>query len=153
MDKLTSERFTTETGTRLLVQVPQEEAQRVLAAIIAADPLSYGDYDQVAFTTPAGVQQFRSRPGGRNLQTKAAVTVPCVELQVFIQALGQELEPVLRAIYHAHPYEEPVIQLLPAMRTRHIRGKDENNPNRFWNRGTADWVPTEHRSSLTESCK
>jgi len=71
--------------------------------------------------------------------------VPCIELQVFTEATGQKLEPILRAIYHAHPYEEPVIQLLPAERTRHIRGMDEGNSNRFWNRETPDWVPEEHR--------
>jgi len=145
MDKFTSDRFITETGTRLLVQVPQEAALRVLQAITAADPLTYGDYDQVAFTTSPGAQQFRSLSGGRNPETDAAVTVPCVELQVFTEATGQELEPILRAIYDAHPYEEPVIQLLPAERTRHIRGMDEGNSNRFWNRETPDWVPEEHR--------
>jgi len=106
MDKFTSDRFITETGTRLLVQVPQEAALRVLQAITAADPLTYGDYDQVAFTTSTGEQQFRSLPGGRNPKTDAAVTVPCVELQVFTEATGQSLEPILRATYYAPPYEE-----------------------------------------------
>lgn len=69
----------------------------------------------------------------------------CVELQIFVPKLGADLEPVIRAIYHAHPYEEPVIQLLPAARTRHRRGQDEDNPNRFWNQDAADWVPKAHR--------
>lgn len=140
-----SRRFSIESGTRVLVQVPQEAAGRVLAAMVAVEPLIWGDYDQVAFTTEAGVQQFRSRPGGRNQATEEAVEVPCVELQVFVAKQGQALEPLLRAIYHAHPYEEPVIQLLAAQRCCHLRGMDEDNPNRFWNRPAQGWIPAAHR--------
>jgi len=55
------------------------------------------------------------------------------------------LARLIEAIYAAHPYEEPVIFVQPCLRTQHIRGQDENNPNRFWNAPTADWIPTEHR--------
>jgi hypothetical protein len=55
------------------------------------------------------------------------------------------LERLIGAIYAAHPYEEPVILVSAGVRTRHITGIDEDNPNRFWNRPTEDWVPTEHR--------
>lgn len=142
---LASQRFDVEAGTRILVQVPEQAAGQVLAAILAVEPLSWGDYDQVAFTTRAGVQQFRSLPGGRNAATEDVLEVACVELQVFVPKQGQQLEPVLRAIYHVHPYEEPVIQLLSGARTRHRRGQDESNPNRFWNQDGADWVPEAHR--------
>lgn len=142
---LTSQRFDVEAGTRILVQVPEQAAGQVLAAILAVEPLTWGDYDQVAFTTRAGVQQFRSLPGGRNAATEDVLEVACVELRVFVPKQGQQLEPVIRAIYHAHPYEEPVIQLLPGVRTCHRRGQDEGNPNRFWNQEAAEWVPEEHR--------
>jgi hypothetical protein len=140
-----SDRFTLEQGTRLLIQVPQERAEVLLQAILSQEPLSWGDYDQVAYTTRPGVQQFRSRPGGRNAATDQAVEVACVELQVFVPKQGQALEPLLRAIYHAHPYEEPVIQLITASRCLHRRGQDEDNPNRFWNQKPAAWVPEAHR--------
>ena len=146
MCEIHSERFIIEPGTRILVQVPQEAAQPLKEAMLATEPLSWGDYDQVCFTTSVGVQQFRSTGGGINAATDHAVEVPCVELQVFVPKQGQALEPLLRAIYHAHPYEEPVIQLIPALRGRHIKGLDEDNPNRFWNRETPDWVPSAHRN-------
>ncbi len=60
------QRYTVQTGTRLLVQVPKGDAAKVMDAIVACDPLRWGDYDQVGFTTATGVQQFRSRPGGVN---------------------------------------------------------------------------------------
>ena len=143
--KITSDCFTVEQGTRVLIQVPQEAADRVLQAILKVERLHWGDYDQVAFTTRAGVQQFRVSPEARNVATDQAVVVPCVELQVFVPKVGQALEPLLCAIYHAHPYEEPVIQLVAAARSCHRRGQDEANPNRFWNQSTADWVPEAHR--------
>ncbi|EBA17327.1 hypothetical protein RSK20926_06312 [Roseobacter sp. SK209-2-6] len=145
MLEVTSARFSIETGTRVLVQVPKEAMQRVMSAILEAEPLTWGDYDQVAFTTSEGVQQFRSTGGGINAATDHVVEVPCAELQFFVPKSGQALEPLLRGIYHAHPYEEPVIQLVPSFRSLHIRGQDEGNPNRFWNRETADWVPEAHR--------
>jgi len=147
MNDMTSARFTVERGTRILVQVPPEASDRVWAAILKEDPLSYGDYDQVGFTAPAGVQHFRALGSGRNAATIDIVTVDCVELQMFTVKTGQELEPLLGAIYHSHPYEEPVIQLLPGARTRHIRGQDEDNPNRFWNRENVDWIPAEHQNT------
>ena len=144
-DTIRSDRFTIEQGTRVLVQVPQESAARVLQAILLQEPLHWGDYDQVSYTTSAGEQQFRSRPGGRNQATDQAVAVTCVELQIFVPKQGQELAPLLCAIYQAHPYEEPVIQLIAAARSLHRRGQDEANPNRFWNQKAADWVPEAHR--------
>ena len=145
MHDLASDRFNVETGTRILVQVPQEAADRVLQAILSRDPLPWGDYDQVAFTSHPGTQQFRSLPEGVNAATDQAMTVECVELQVFTCARGRDLEPILKAIYDVHPYEEPVIQLIDAIRPRHIRGVDQDNPNRFWNRETPGWVPAPHR--------
>ncbi|WP_122072148.1 hypothetical protein [Pseudophaeobacter sp. EL27] len=142
---IASSRFSIEQGTRVLVQVPQEAAGRLLQAILAQEPLHWGDYDQVAYTSSAGVQQFRTLPQARNRATEQAVAVACVELQVFVPKRGQDLEPLLCAIYHAHPYEEPVIQLIPAARSLHRRGQDESNPNRFWNQEAADWVPEIHR--------
>lgn len=145
MPELKSDRFSTETGQRLLVQVPEADAERVLEAILVADPLTWGDYDQVSFCTALGLQRFRSLPGGVNAPTEKAVAVSCVELQVFTTAQGAELERVVRAIYDVHPYEEPVIQIVDACRTRHIAGADEGNPNRFWNRPDAAWVLAPHR--------
>ncbi|NND19470.1 MAG: hypothetical protein HKN98_12915, partial [Silicimonas sp.] len=107
--------------------------------------LRYGDYDCVAYRTAAGVQQFRSLGSGRNAATEKVVEVPCVEVSFFIGSNEDRAVAVLRAIYSAHPYEEPVIFVEPCVRTLHIRGMDEDNPNRFWNNEAEDWVPDEHR--------
>lgn len=138
-------RYRLESGLRILVQVPCEALGRVAAAVLACDPLAHGDYDRVSFHGPAGVQRFRALGGGRNRATGDIVEVACVEWQIFTTAEGAARDALIRAIYAAHPYEEPVIHLLPAQRCRHRRGMDEDNPNRFWNRAAADWVPESHR--------
>ncbi len=146
LPQITSDRFIPETGHRILVQVPEQDSDRILAAIIGQDLLTYGDYDQVSFSTK-GIQRFRATGEGYNAATESTVEVPCVELSVFTCAEPEQLAHIIKEIYAAHPYEEPVIQVVPALRTCHRRGMDEDNPNRFWNRKTADWVPKSHRRS------
>jgi hypothetical protein len=138
-------RYYLEAGLRILVQVPAEALPRVEAAVLACDPLAHGDYDRVSFHAAEGVQRFRSCGGGRNAATADTVAVDCLEWQIFTTAQGEALDALIRAIYHAHLYEEPVIHLVPAQRCRHRRGMDEDNPNRFWNRAPAAWVPPAHR--------
>lgn len=140
-----TDRFTSESGVRIIVQVPEPQAQDILDAVTAECALAYGDYDRVSFRTAAGTQQFRSSGAGRNVATLTVVEVPCVELSFFLPGSGSTVVDVLGVIYARHPYEEPVIFVQSCIRTLHIRGMDEDNPNRFWNRARQDWVPGEHR--------
>ncbi|WP_415404595.1 hypothetical protein [Tateyamaria sp. SN3-11] len=142
MSVLISDRFTAQSGHLITVQVPETDAPRLITAITTVDPLAYGDYDSVTFASQPGTQSFRALGTGRNAATADVVTVPCVELSFFCAG---DPGPVIKAIYAAHPYEEPVIFASPTARTLHIRGLDEDNPNKFWNRPTPDWVPEEHR--------
>ncbi|KIC37320.1 hypothetical protein RA26_08545 [Leisingera sp. ANG-M7] len=138
-------RFIPEDGLRITVQVPETRVQRIVEAVLAVTALKYGDYDRVTFQSAAGVQSFRSLGSGRNAATEAAVQVPCMELTFFLARDDAGAEQVLEAIYASHPYEEPVIYVAPCLRTLHIRGMDEDNPNRFWNSAPEDWVPDAHR--------
>ncbi len=143
--KLDNDRFVPEEGLRVVVQVPDTHAQRIVNAVLTEDTLKYGDYDSVTYQTAPGTQQFRSQGSGRNTATEKVVEVPCVELSFFLR--GDEVKAVqtLKTIYASHPYEEPVVFVHPCVRTLHIRGVDEDNPNRFWNSDAEDWVPEEHR--------
>ncbi len=145
LPKLENDRFIPEDGLRIIVQTPQTHVRRITDAILRCNALKYGDYDQVIFRTSVGEQQFRSLGSGRNAATKDAVDVPCVELSFFLQNHEDLAVHTLKAIYSAHPYEEPVVFVQPTVRTLHIRGLDENNPNRFWNNDAEEWVPEEHR--------
>ena len=142
---LDNDRFVPEECLRVVVQVPDTHARRIVNAVLTEDTLKYGDYDSVTYQTVPGTQQFRSQGSGRNTATEKVVEVPCVELSFFLS--GDEVKAVqtLKTIYASHPYEEPVVFVHPCVRTLHIRGVDEDNPNRFWNSDAEDWVPEEHR--------
>lgn len=140
-----TDRFTVQHGHIVAVQAPAADLSAILTAIVGHDPLAWGDYDQVAFVTAPGGQMFRALGTGRNAATAGRVTMPCSELRVFTAATGANLTALVEAIYHVHPYEEPVIVITPCTRACQVRGTDEDNPNRFWNRDTPDWVPDEHR--------
>ena len=142
---LETDRFAPEEGLRIIVQVPDTRAQKIVDAVLATASLQYGDYDRVTFRTAAGTQQFRSLGSGRNAATEEVVEVPCVELSFFLSNDDAKAVQVIEAVYSAHPYEEPVLFVEPCLRTRHIRGIDEDNPNRFWNSQAEEWVPKEHR--------
>lgn len=142
---LANDRFTPEDGLKITVQIPEVKADVLLEAIRTVTNMRYGDYDCVSFQTTPGTQRFRALGTGRNAATSSAVSVPCAELSFFIPAQDALAVRVLKAIYAAHPYEEPVIFVHSVTRTCHISGLDEDNPNRFWNQATADWVPREHR--------
>ena len=145
MPVLANDRFVPDPGLRIMVQVPDQHARGIVDAVLGESSLAYGDYDSVTFRTTPGCQQFRSLGTGRNAATREVVEVPCVELSFFLGNDETIAVRVLKAVYSAHPYEEPVVLVLPCVRTLHIRGLDEDNPNRFWNRAPEDWVPDEHR--------
>lgn len=142
---LKSNRFTPESGFRVTVQSPDQNIATIVDHVLAEASLKYGDYDSVAFRTAAGVQQFRSLGSGRNTATQEVVEVPCMEISFFLESNEALVGRVVEAIYASHPYEEPVVFIEACLRTLHIRGLDEDNPNRFWNSAPADWVPEEHR--------
>ena len=145
LPELNDDRFDTEHGLQIAVQAPPEHLQEILDAVREVDSLQYGDYDAVSYCTAPGTQHFRSLGSGRNAKTRDTVQVECTVITFFVTGTDTHVADILKAIYWAHPYEEPVIFLTPCIRSLHVRGKDEDNPNRFWNRPTKDWVPEEHR--------
>ena len=84
MPKLDNDRFVPENGLRIIVQVPDTHAQKIVDAVLVYVALKYGDYDCVTYRTAPGLQQFRSLGSGRNAATEKVVEVPCVELSFFL---------------------------------------------------------------------
>ncbi|MFG6565901.1 hypothetical protein ACGYLI_16920 [Sulfitobacter sp. 1A13421] len=140
-----SERFEIEEGFEISLQVPTAHTAQLLEAIYRTDTLRYGDYDRVSFTTAPGLQRFRSLPGGRNAASETVLEVQCEELSFFVGSQEQVME-VVQTVHDHHPYEEPVIVVRTVQRSLHRSGMDEDNPNKFWNRGPEDWVPEIHRN-------
>ena len=145
LPKLDNDRFVCENGLRIIIQVPQIHAQQIIDAVLRDDALKYGDYDCVSYRTAPGIQHFRSLGTGRNTATEKVAEVPCAELSFFMGSDDAKAVQILKSIYASHPYEEPVVFVEQCLRTLHIRGMDEDNPNRFWTHETEDWVPDQHR--------
>lgn len=145
---LKSWRFETEQILRVSVMVPEENSQTIMDAVLDVTDLKYGDYDKVMYKSPAGIQSFRSLGTGRNKATGRVVTIPCVEVVFTIPANEDLAARVIEAVFDKHPYEEPVIHITPTTRTLHIRGLDEDNPNRFWN-SVVNWLPPEQQEHPT----
>ena len=135
-----------EAGQLVDVEVPEAELDRLIAGVCAVAGLQHGQYEAVSFASTPGVQRFRVLDTARNAATKDVVDVPCVSWRFFVAGGEAALEQVLEAIYDTHPYEEPVIYVHNVRRGRHVAGTGDDNPNRFWNRPSANWVPDAHRN-------
>jgi len=131
-DEFTADPFRLERVYVVTVHIPNPELEKVLEAITAAVPLDYGFYDQVAYLDAPGLEQFRPREGSKGgLQDKAGRS-PTTRVSLSIPRDTNALAKVLAAIRHAHSYEEPVIYIHEAWRSR-TTDRDESNPNRWWN--------------------
>lgn len=109
------------------VEVPRDNKhpQKVTDAILAHDPLQYGDgYDQVAWESAVGIERYRTLPGTNpTVGTEGyRSSIPSIKLTFMLPRGGQgrraHLQKVLNAIVAAHPWEEPVICVSEARATR-----------------------------------
>jgi hypothetical protein len=98
----------------IVVTVPPEAADRVLDAISAAGGGIIGNYTHCAFTN-AGTGRFK--PGAEanpHIGAKEAINaVDEVRIETFCERAAAR--QVVQAIRQAHPYEEPVIYLIPLL--------------------------------------
>ncbi len=113
--------------------VPAEYTAKVLQSITAAYPLQYGSYDQVAFRSAAGVEQFRPLKGSKAGEQLKISEVPTTRVTFAIPEDTTVLQKVVAAIRVAHPYEEPVIQIRAGWISQAKHEGEESNPNRWWN--------------------
>lgn len=131
-DELTAESFRLEKVYVVTAHVPNPEVEKVLEAVTTAVPLGYGFYDQVAYLDAPGLEQFRPREGSRGGVQEKAGRSPTTKVSFSIPRDTDSLSRVLAAIRHTHSYEEPVIYVHEAWRSR-TTDRDEGNPNRWWN--------------------
>lgn len=97
------------------VQIPVEDVSKVLEAIINITPLRYGNYEQVAFSYTAGIQQYKPLIGSKTGEAEL-IHIPCDEISFTVPK--QDEVAVIDAIYESHPHEEPVILIQEVLRTR-----------------------------------
>lgn len=131
-DEFNADSFRLERVYVVTVHIPNQEVEKVLAAVTAADPLDYGFYDQVAYLDAPGLEQYRPREGSKGGVQDKAGRSPTTRVSFSIPRNAEALAKVFTAIRHVHSYEEPVIYIHEAWRSR-TTARDESNPNRWWN--------------------
>ena len=109
------------------------DADKVLNAVVTAVGLEYGKYDRVAFLDAAGFEQFRPKEGSKAGMQAEAGRVPTTNVSFSLTHDVAVLKKALDAIHKVHSYEEPLIYVSDVWRSR-ATGKDDSNPNRWWNR-------------------
>jgi len=143
---MTLENYESKSGTfipvwTLEIQTPIEDVDKILDAVIAVYPLSYGRYERNASVSAQGMETSQPMAGST---TKAhsdgfsagqTETYSMVELKISIERDENILATVMDAIHYAHHYEEPVIFLREVWASRAAYSPDNDNPNRWWNNG------------------
>ena len=129
------------------VQIPSENVDEVLDAVIGCSSLEYGNYEHVAFRHTPGTQQFKPKVGSSSGALEK-VCIACEEVSFTLPKDEDVLRQVIEAIFEVHPYEEPVIQIQEILTTRYKYGSDSDNPNKWWNRPELAWVSPRQRQAI-----
>lgn len=125
----------------LEVQTLPEDTDRILDAVMAVHPLSFGRYRRNASISAPGMETAQPEPGSTTsthvdgFQAGATETYPMVELKISVERDLAVLEKVMDAIIHVHHYEEPVIFLREDWASRAAYDPNSGNSNRWWNNG------------------
>lgn len=114
------------------VHVPSDDADKVLAAVVAAIGLEYGKYDHVAYLDAPGLEQYRPMAGSKAGEQAAPGRTTTTNVSFSIPRDTAVLQRAMDAIYGTHSHEEPVIYVSEVWRSRST-GSDDDNPNRWWN--------------------
>ncbi len=125
----------------LEIQTLPEDTDKILDAVMAVYPLSFGRYQRNASISAVGRETARPEPGSTTtthlagFEAGATETYPMVELKISIERDLAVLEKVMDAVIYVHHYEEPVIFLREDWASRANYNPDSGNPNRWWNNG------------------
>jgi hypothetical protein len=123
----------------MTLQLPSEDVDRVMAAVVAVVPLAMGSYDSNAYQSGPGIERYRPLEGAAaGAETTLRKRPGTVEVSFELPDDQQLVTQVIEAIFQAHSYQEPVIRLQPILTSRSKGLDDKANPNRWWNT-TGDW--------------
>ncbi|QCO96904.1 hypothetical protein FCN77_03180 [Arthrobacter sp. 24S4-2] len=92
----------------LVIYVPTDYAEAVLAAIGDAGAGRIGNYSHCSFTLP-GTGRFTSLPGARPFIGVEGSGEEVAEVRIECLVEAGLLGPVILALRSAHPYEEPAL--------------------------------------------
>lgn len=105
-------RMTLKPVYRITTFVPSDKLQALLAGVGSVVSLEYGCYDQVAWSSAEGIEQFRPLPGSNPRLGKQGeiARVPSVRVEFVIDRDPTILDRVLTlGLIPNHPWEEPAV--------------------------------------------
>lgn len=118
-----------------------DTAATLLAEINKVTPLKVGNYDMVSFESAEGVQNFRplENSAGKDRGIAKVDKYKTRELSFTIDRDNKLKNKVLKAIYMAHPYEEPVVHISEVLETRALPefkkgGRCDSSPHKWYKR-------------------
>jgi hypothetical protein len=97
---------------RVTTFVPPEHLEALLRGIAAEVPLQYGQYDQAAWWSAVGVEQFRPLPGAKPTSGTVGTVerVPTVRVEFAIARDPAQLAQLIaKGLRPNHPWQEPAI--------------------------------------------
>jgi len=125
----------------LEIQTRPDDTDRILDAIMAVHPLSYGRYQRNASISAVGKETAQPEQNSttsthvEGFVAGATETYPMVELKISVERRLTILETVMDAVLEVHHYEEPVIFIREDWVSRSSYDPTSDNPNRWWNDG------------------
>lgn len=101
---------------KLEIFVPESHFEAVRLALQQSDAGHIGNYDScLSVTRVEGY--WRPHEGTNPYLGKPGVLCHAPELKIEVCCRAEKLSQTLRAVKAVHPYEEPVIQVLPMLAT------------------------------------
>ncbi len=125
----------------LEIQTLPEDIERILEAVMAVHPLSFGRYQRNASISAIGKETAQPESGSTTATHAEGFNVgdteiyPMVELKISIERDVRILEKVMDTVIWAHHYEEPVIFIREDWTSRARYNPNSRNANRWWNNG------------------
>ncbi len=98
--------------TKITVSVPEADADKLRDAMGKAGAGRLGNYCHGSFSTK-GIGRGKAQDGANPAKGDIGVLEEVVEEKIETFCKNEDVQKVIDAIKHAHPYEEPVIMYYP----------------------------------------
>lgn len=99
---------------KIVVTVPEENADKLREAIGSADGGRIGNYTHCSFSVK-GVGRFKPEDGAHPTIGEVGKLEEVVEERIEVTCEEDKLDNVIAAIRKVHPYEEPAIDVYPLL--------------------------------------
>ena len=131
------EEFSLDCRWMIAVQTPLAALDDLIAAIEKDIPLLQGAYSHCMFVRRDASVRFKNEEGAHGGAEDVVRDVPSAEIILLIPHDMESLNHAIETIVRAHVHEEPTISVTQSWSYLSGTLKDEDNPNRYWNRSDA----------------